>query len=84
MNFMWHDNRLFADLDPKPRASWFSAVFDEFGYGDHQYIASLNSENYSSMLSLLPEENQKRIRESVVITLRGDKDSNRLMGMRFG
>jgi uncharacterized protein YydD (DUF2326 family) len=84
MDFMWHDNRLFADLDPKPRASWFSSVFDEFGNGDHQYIASLNSENYTSMLSLLPEEKQKMIKESVVITLRGDKDSNRLTGVRFG
>lgn len=84
MDFMWHDNRLFADLDPKPRAAWFSSIFDEFGSGDHQYIASLNSENYLSMLSLLSEEKQKMTKESVVITLRGDKDSNRLMGLRFG
>lgn len=84
LDFMWHDNRLFADLDPKPRASWFSSVFDDFENDDHQYIASLNSENYQSMLSLLPDHKKQMLKESVVITLRGDKDSNRLLGLRFG
>jgi uncharacterized protein YydD (DUF2326 family) len=84
LGFLWHDNRLFADLDPKPRAAWFSEMLRSASLSGRQYIASLNSENFSSMVPNLLAEDVELLRESVVLTLQGDKDSNRLMGVRFG
>lgn len=84
MDVLWHDNRLFADLDPKPRASWFSMMSSGFNLDDRQYVATLNYENYQSMLPLLEDEARHALEESVIITLKGDKDSNRLMGVKFG
>lgn len=84
LGFLWHDNRLFADLDPKPRAAWFSALLKSTVLSDRQYIASLNSENFASMASNLSPDELNQLRESIVLTLRGDMDSNRLMGIRFG
>lgn len=84
LEFLWHDNRLFADLDPKPRASWFSLVLDEFSDSGAQYIASINHENLVSMLAMLEQEERSLVEQCVVITLRGDKEPNKLMGFRFG
>ncbi len=84
LGFLWHDNRLFADLDPKPRAAWFSEMLKSASISGRQYIASLNSENFSSMTPNLPAADVALLKESVVLTLQGDKDSNRLMGVRFG
>jgi len=84
LGFLWHDNRLFADLDPKPRAAWFAEMLKAKALSDRQYIASLNSENFSSMTSNLSAAEVSLMEKSVVLTLQGDKDSNRLMGVRFG
>ena len=84
LGFLWHDNRLFADLDPKPRAAWFSELLRSNSLSERQYIASLNSENFTSMTSNLSPEEIAQLRESVALTLQGDMDSNRLMGIRFG
>jgi uncharacterized protein YydD (DUF2326 family) len=81
---LWHDNRLFADLDPKPRASWFSTVLRAPVLENRQYIASLNSENFASMAPHLPPQELEALKKRVALTLQGDKDSNRLMGVRFG
>jgi len=84
MDLLWHDNRLFADMDPKPRASWFSFICERFMDDDRQYIATLNYENFQSMAPFLDEASREELEKSVIITLKGDKDANRLMGMKFG
>lgn len=84
LGFIWHDNRLFADLDPKPRAAWFSGILGSKMLLERQYIASLNSENFASMTPNLTSEHVSQMEESIVLILQGDKDSNRLMGVRFG
>lgn len=84
MNVLWHDNRLFADLDPKPRAAWFELINSHFMSDSRQYVASLNFENYQSMAPLLSDAASALLEESVVITLKGDKDSNRLLGLKIG
>ena len=84
LDFLWHDNRLFADVDPKPRAQWFKILLESDELNDRQYIASLNSENFESMVSNLSPDQAGQLREAVVLTLQGDRDENRLMGIRFG
>lgn len=84
MDFLWHDNRLFADMDPKPRASWFSFISETFMKEDRQYIATLNYENFHSMAPFLHDSIRGMLENSVIVTLKGDRDANRLMGVKFG
>lgn len=84
MDSLWHDNRLFADIDPGARASWFAYAQEELKKSGKQYIASINTENYEAMKSYFSEELAKEIDEAIVITLRGDKPENKLLGIQFG
>ena len=49
-----------------------------------QYIASLNTENYETMKEYLTESQWSELQDSVVITLRGDRPENKLLGVQFG
>jgi len=82
--FLWHDNRLFAHIDPKARTAWFSNVLATAAVNSKQYIASLNTENYETMKEYLTESQWSELQDSVVITLRGDRPENKLLGVQFG
>lgn len=84
VSFLWHDNRLFADIDPRARAAWFTHVMSATAGTQKQYIASLNTENFDAMIQYLDEENLRRIHESVRLVLRGDKPEHKLLGIQFG
>ena len=82
--FLWHDNRLFADLHAKPRAAWFTHVVRRVQETGKQYIASLNKENFDAMTPYLDEDVLNALNAATVTVLSGERDEDRLMGMRFG
>lgn len=82
--FLWHDNRLFAHMDPKPRGAWFAHVMATAAQNGKQYIASLNTENYEAMKEYLGDAEWGRMLGSVAVTLRGDRPENKLLGVQFG
>jgi len=84
MNFLWHDNRLFAHMDPRPRSAWFSYLMEHLTKTGKQYIASLNTENLSSMQTFMAEEDWKSLNESITLVLHGDRAENKLLGIQFG
>lgn len=84
MDFLWHDNRLFAHMDPRTRAKWFSFVIQSLSNTKKQYIASLNTENLSSMKEHMAEEAWGNLTSSIVLTLHGDRPENKLLGIQFG
>jgi uncharacterized protein YydD (DUF2326 family) len=84
MDLLWHDNRLFADIDPGARAAWFSHVYKELHASGKQYIVSINTENYKSMKQYFSPELATEIEKTIVITLRGDIPENKLLGIQFG
>lgn len=84
LGMLWHDNRLFADIDPGVRGRWFSFVHGELHRSGKQYIASLNTENYDAMQADMPSDVKAAIEKTVVATLRGDKAANKLLGIQFG
>ena len=51
---------------------------------DTQYIATLNTENYEAMKQFLSTEMQEKLGKAVVLTLKGDKPENKLLGIQFG
>lgn len=84
MGFLWHDNRLFAHIDPLPRAKWFHHLLSSLPGTGKQYIASLNTENYSAMCQHLAKEEQEQLKSSIQLVLRGDDPANKLLGIQFG
>lgn len=84
MGFLWHDNRLFAHIDPLPRAKWFRHLLTSLPGTGKQYIASLNTENYQAMRQHLTEEKEQLLESSVQLVLRGDDPGNKLLGIQFG
>jgi len=82
--FLWHDNRLFAHIDPKPRAAWFSNALTMAAANYKQYIASLNTENYETMKEYLNKSEIVQLQDSIAVTLRGDSPKNKLLGIQFG
>lgn len=83
MQMLWHDNRLFSDIDPEELALWFSFVSNEIGKSNKQYIASINTNNYEDMKVFLSDLESKRLDENIVLTLKGDNPSHKLMGVNF-
>jgi uncharacterized protein YydD (DUF2326 family) len=84
MDFLWHDNRLFADVDPPARANWFNFVTTAIKGTGKQYIASLNTENFDAMKARMTAEQAETMDDAVRLVLRGDKPENKLLGIQFG
>lgn len=83
INFVWHDNRLFADINPKARASWFKFILKKLASTNKQYIASLNKENLLSMKEYLSPEEYSEITDCIILYLKGDKPENKLLGVQI-
>jgi len=84
INFLWHDNRLFANMGINPRAAWFKFVLAQLKNSDNQYIASVNIENYDSILEHLDESQKEILERAVVLRLRDDDVKNKLLGIQYG
>lgn len=84
MGFLWHDNRLFADIDPRPRAAWFSYLADAMLGTGKQYIVTINTENYDAMSQYMTSKNIEALNKAVRLTLRGDTPENKLLGIQYG
>lgn len=84
LDMLWHDNRLFADIDPGVRGRWFSFVNGALKNSGKQYIATLNTENYNAMKENMTADDQKEVAGAVALTLRGDQAKNKLLGVQFG
>lgn len=83
MEMLWHDNRLFADMDPKPRAAWLKFANYDAKHRDRQYVVSLNVENYESMRAWISDEDWRALEESKVLELSGEVPSRKLLGVQI-
>lgn len=84
VEFLWHDNRLFADLDPNVRALWMDQAISSLKETHRQYIATINTENFDAMKPHLSPEINQVIEDAVKLVLRGDAPENKLLGIQFG
>ena len=82
IDFLWHDNRLFADMGENPRAAWFKEILNS--KNNKQYIASINIENYDSMKNYLDETEKQALDNAIKLELYDDKPENKLLGIQFG
>ncbi|UMM63122.1 DUF2326 domain-containing protein [Aristophania vespae] len=84
MGHLWHDNGLFDHVDPNQRAKWLSIAMAALCDINKQYIVSLNTENYTSLLEGLSEEERHIAENSVIMELQGNKPEHKLLGIQIG
>ncbi|WP_256413980.1 DUF2326 domain-containing protein [Acinetobacter sp. 5862] len=84
IEMLWHDNRLFADIDPKVRSNWLSSIASEAEKRGLQYIISINTENFEAMEDYLSSEEYNSLKYRQIIQLKGDTPENKLLGIQFG
>lgn len=84
MGHLWHDNGLFDHIDPRQRAKWLSLTMKALEGTGKQYIISLNTENYSSTLGLLSDDEKEEADNSVIVRLFGDAPEHKLLGIQVG
>lgn len=83
INFIFHDGRLFANMDVRQRAKAFSLadrVVNELGA---QYIATLNPDFISGMADeFTKDEFERLIAKNIVLELRDDSPTGKLLGIQ--
>lgn len=75
MNFIFHDSRLFSDIDETHCNELFKIVQNKFS--DKQYIASINQNQFNT----LPDSMKKFVRENTIQELTDDSDNGKLLGV---
>ena len=82
MGFLFHDGRLFANMDVRQRARAFQLADAESRSRGFQYIATLNPDFVSGMQQeFSSDEFSKTISQNVVLELKDDSPSGKLLGI---
>jgi uncharacterized protein YydD (DUF2326 family) len=82
VNFLWHDSRLFSDMDPRQRATLFELA-DEHTKGTGQYIATMNEDQIESMRDQFTDDVFDAIIGSkIVLELTDDSPEGKLLGLQ--
>jgi uncharacterized protein YydD (DUF2326 family) len=84
MDFIWHDSRLYSDIDPKQRATLFKIAREKTLQYGKQYIASVNHDQLEAMRAeMTPDEFAVLFeQDTVVLRLKDDGDKSKLLGMQ--
>jgi uncharacterized protein YydD (DUF2326 family) len=85
MQFIWHDSRLFSDIDPRQRATLFKIASQFTSKVGKQYIASVNQDQLDSLKSQFDEVQFNGIfgGKNVVLELKDDGPESKLLGMQI-
>lgn len=79
---LFHDSRLFSDIDPRQRATLLALAHTETLNNNKQYIATLNEDQLKSTEELLSKEVFKSISNSITLELKDDNPSSKLLGIQ--
>jgi len=83
VRFLFHDSRLFSDMDPRQRATLFKIAYDLADKTGDQYIATLNEDQILSMKDQFANDEFIRIfSESTVLELTDDAPTSKLLGIQ--
>jgi uncharacterized protein YydD (DUF2326 family) len=82
INFVFHDSRLFANMDVRQRAVLFKLAHRVTKKNGLQYIATLNPDFISGMESeFQPEELKEIIVDNIVLELKDSSPEDKLLGI---
>lgn len=83
MGFIFHDSRLYANMDVRQRATLFRLAHEVTSSLGLQYIATLNPDFISGMENeFTPEELQTIIYDNVTLTLEDNSAEGKLLGIQ--
>jgi len=83
VDFVFHDSRLFSDIDARQRAILFKVAFELSKMRGIQYIASVNEDQIAAMRAHFSDsEYQEVITEKVTLALTDDSDAEKLLGIQ--
>lgn len=83
IEFIMHDSRLFANMDPRQREMLFRIVNEVCQEKHFQYICSINEDAMVSFEPLMSEMEYKQlIRENIILELNDDAPQSKLLGIQ--
>lgn len=81
--FLFHDSRLFGNMDPRQRYSLFKVAYEKVNSEGLQYIATINEDQILSFKDLMTEGEYKNIiEESTRLVLTDESDKSKLLGVQ--
>lgn len=82
--FLFHDSRLFANMDPRQRYTLFKQAFEKVNENGLQYIASINEDTLDSFKDLMElDEYKKIIDDNIILKLTDESDASKLLGVQI-
>ncbi len=82
VDFLFHDSRLFSDMDHRQRATALRVALEESENTSFQYIATLNQDQLEACHDCLTPTEWEEIQKRVVLTLTDDSPSSKLLGIQ--
>jgi uncharacterized protein YydD (DUF2326 family) len=83
VDFVFHDSRLFSDIDARQRAILFKTACELSKTRGVQYVASVNEDQLVSMRDQFSESEYKEvITDKVTLELTDDSDAEKLLGIQ--
>lgn len=82
VKFLFHDSRLFSDIDTRQVATLFKVAHENTIENDLQYIISVNQNTLSSIEDEL-EEYKIIIEDNIVLELTDESNDSKLLGMQI-
>jgi uncharacterized protein YydD (DUF2326 family) len=83
IRFLFHDSRLFANMDPRQRETLFRILNEVCPGSDIQYICSINEDAMLSVKSFMTEEEYNNIIcDNVILELKDDAPESKLLGLQ--
>lgn len=83
VNFLFHDSRLFSNMDPRQRATSFRIAHEHTMATGSQYIATLNEDQITSMQESLGNDLNRIITDNVVVELTDESPETKLLGIEI-
>lgn len=83
LDFIYHDSRLFSDIDPRQRTELFRVANEFSNSNELQYIANVNEDELEAMKELMePDEYEEIFSKNVVLELTDESDEAKLLGVQ--
>jgi uncharacterized protein YydD (DUF2326 family) len=80
---IFHDSRLFSDIDPRQRAILFQQAHALTQASDCQYIASINEDQLLTLKEVLSIDEYNEIAETIELELKDDSPESKLLGVQI-
>ncbi len=83
VKFIFHDSRLFSNMDPRQRYTLFKLAYERTKIGNFQYIASVNEDTLQTVEEIMDkEEYHEIIEKNIILTLTDESEKSKLLGIQ--